>query len=118
MIVRLNIGLASHGISESIICRMLINAIDGSYCGENKVLSWERRMSDGGNWDPEPVFVPEIEVGNVDRLKSGLAALCDVLGEDSIAVAILSPSVGSGVLIWNSNYSGEKYDFNLDYFTG
>ena len=114
MIVALNIGLESHGIGASVVKSMLRNAIGN----DNKITSSETLLSDGGNWDPELVLVPEIDVHDVDRLKSGLVALCDVLGEDSIAVAILSPTIGNGILVWNSNYTGEKYDFNLDYFVG
>ena len=114
MIVRLNIGMESHGIGASVIKQMLQNAIGT----DNVVTGYHCVMSDGGDWEPELIMVPEIQVSNVERLKKGLVALCDVLSEDSIAVAILSPDVGNGVLVWNTNYTGERYSFNLDYFTG
>lgn len=114
MIIRTNIGLESHGIGSSIVNQLTQNAIGVA----NVIKSSDMKLSEGGDWPPEWVLVQEIEVSNVERLKKGLVALCDVLSEDSIAVAILSPDVGNGVLVWNTNYTGERYSFNLDYFVG
>ena len=113
MIVRTNIGLESHGIGASIVNQLTTTAI-GS---KNRIQSSYATLSQGGDWAPEMILVQTIEVLDVDTFKSGLESICRVLGEDAIAVAILSPSIGSGTIIFNQSYNGERYDFNIDYFT-
>lgn len=113
MIVRTNIGLESHGIGASIVNQLTRTAIGK----KNKITSNYATMSSGGDWAPELILVQTIEVLDVETFKDGITAVCRVLGEDAIAVAILSPSIGSGTIIFNPSYTGERYDFNLDYFT-
>lgn len=114
MIIRTNIGLESHGIGSSIVNQLTQNAIGVA----NLIKSSDIKLSEGGDWPPEWVLVQEIEVMDVDAFKSGLESLCLVLGEDAIAVAILSPNVGHGVVLFSPSYTGTKYSFNLDYFVG
>lgn len=113
MIVRTNIGLESHGIGVSIV-NQLTKAAIGS---KNRIQSNFAKLSEGGDWAPELILIQQIEVLDVDSFKLGIESLCRVLGEDAIAVAIISPSIGSGTIIFNPTYTGERYDFNLDYFT-
>lgn len=122
MIVRLNIGLERArdiGIDHIAAYGLLVNAVCvKTRCA--KMIDWRKVESTGGDWNPEPVLWAELEVvttEDVERFKKALESLCVALGEDSIAVAIVSPSIADGTLIWHPHYTGEKYDFNIDYFT-
>ena len=122
MIVRINIGLERArdiGIDHHGVYGMLINAVCVKrQCATSR--GYRKVESAGGDWNPEPVLWVELEVvttDDVDLFKKALEALCIALGEDSIAVAIVSPSIADGTLIWHPHYTGEKYDFNIDYFT-
>lgn len=122
MIVRLNIGLERAndiGIDHHGVYGMLINAACVKrQCATSR--GYRKVESAGGDWNPEPVLWVELEVvttDDVDLFKKALEALCIALGEDSIAVAIVSPSIADGTLIWHPHYTGEKYEFNIDYFT-
>jgi hypothetical protein len=114
MIIRTNIGLESHGIGTSIVNQLTQNAI-GS---KNAIKSSDVLLSEGGDWAPELILIQEIEVLDVERFKVGLETICRVLGEDAIAVAIISPSIGDGTIIFSPTYTGERYNFNLAYFVG
>ena len=119
MIVRLNIGLANaHGVDLSTedVHNLVLLATD-PYA---EMIDNREVMSEGGDWDPEPVYWAELEVfhNEVENFKLALEGLCVVLHEDSIAVAIVSPSIGTGTLVFNPRYEGDRYEFNLDYFTG
>jgi hypothetical protein len=119
MIVRINIGLG-RAIESGLDCESVSNLLKLSTRDSSTVISYRQVESAGGDWAPEPVLWAELEVcnaQNVTRFTKALESLCVVLGEDSIAVAIVSPLVHNGVLIWNPAYTGEKYDFNLDFFT-
>lgn len=118
MIVRINIGLANaHGVDLSTedVHNLVLLATDPF----SDMLDTMELQSSGGDWEPEPVYWAELEVfpNEVENFKLALEGLCVVLQEDSIAVAIVSPSVGTGTLIFNPRYEGERYQFNLDYFT-
>ena len=121
MIVRINIGLERArdiGIDHHGVYGMLVNAV--CVKGQCATTNGYRKVeSAGGDWDPEPVLWVELEVAtsdDFDQLRKALESLCVVLGEDSIAVAI-DLLLAGGTLIWHPRYTGEKYDFNIDYFT-
>lgn len=119
MIVRVNIGLdnaINGGLGTYHTAQLLKLATRD--CATLK--SYRRVESAGGDWDAEPVLWAELEVlnsGDVHFFKKALEGICTVLNEDAIAVAIVSPSIADGTIIWNPEYDGEKYDFNLEYFT-
>ena len=125
MIVRINVGLAN-AYKNNINGYHIVDIIKTGTNGAVNVLDWRVLDSKGGNWEPEPVLWTEIEIApcnqvstssKVERFKNVLESLCVVLNEDAIAVAIVSPSCGDGTVIFNPHYTGERYEFNLDYFT-
>lgn len=118
MIIRVNIGLKranAIGLDHHHVAGLLMRATTG-YCAE--VTSYREVESAGGDWEPEPVLWAELEVvwSMVDRFKAAMESLCVALGEDSIAGYVLEPNTGDGTLFWHPHYTGEKYDFNIDYF--
>ena len=118
MIVRINLGLAnahSADLSTQNVHDLLFHAT-APYAD---LLDYREVQSEGGDWEPEPIYWVEFEILHdcVDRFKRALESICTVLHEDAIAVAIVSPSIGEGTILFNPNYEGERYDFNLDYFT-
>ena len=125
MIVRVNIGL-QNAIDAEIGTLHVARLLELATRDCASLESYRRVESAGGDWEPEPVLwaeleilPPTIEIGSaerVDRFKAALQSLCVVLHEDAIAVAIVSPTIFDGTIIWNPAYTGEKYDFNLDYF--
>lgn len=126
MIVRINIGL-QNAIDAEIGTLHVARLLELATRDCASLESYRRVESAGGDWEAEPVLWAELEIlpptretgsaERVDRFKAALAGLCTVLHEDAIAVAIVSPTIADGVIIWNPAYTGEKYDFNLDYFT-
>ena len=126
MIVRVNIGL-ENAINGGLGTYHTAKLLELATRDSATLKSYRRVESDGGDWDAEPVLWAELEIlpptleirssERVDRFKRALAGLCTVLHEDCIAVAIVSPTIAEGVLIWNPCYDGEKFDFNLEYFT-
>lgn len=130
MIVRINIGLQRAedlGLDYHHVAGLLKRSTESTIGKSAEVLDYRRVMSSGGDWEPEPVLwaeceiaPPTIDIGSadrVDRFKLALQSLCVALAEDSIAVAIVSPRVGHGTMIFHPYYDGEQYQFNLDYFT-
>ena len=124
MIVRLNIGLdnaQSHGLSHLDVSKLLKLAV------RDCATFLSARMIEGvgiadenvGDWEPEDVLWAELEIRSSDEVpafKNAVKSLCVVLQEEAIAVAIVSPRYGDGLLIFNPEYTGEEYAFNLDYF--
>ena len=112
MIVRINLGMAnaqSYGIDYLNLVALLQSSVKN--CGD--VTATCTKLSDGGDWQPESILIAEIETSDIQSVNRSLEALAVVLDEDSIAVSVLG---NEGYLIWNPNYSGEKYDFNSNYF--
>ena len=119
MIVRINLGLQNahdNDLSTEDVHNLLFLAT-APYADLNYT---EQQESAGGDWDPEPILVAELEVfpNEVENFKLALEGLCVVLQEDAIAVSIVSPNIGTGTVIFNPRYEGEKFEFNLDYFVG
>lgn len=118
MIVRINIGLGNASKFD-FDCDTIARLLDLSTRDCAQLLNYRQVESNGGDWEPESVLWAELYVSSSDEVhffKKALEGLCTVLNEDSIAVAIVSPSIADGTIIYNPEYSGEKYDFNLDYF--
>lgn len=119
MIVRINVGL-NNAQRNKLDAEHVVNLIKTGTDGAANVLDWRVVDSEGGDWEIEEVLWAEIEVVTSDEteiFKRTLESLCVVLNEDAIAVAIVSPSIGEGTILFNPHYEGEKYEFNLDYFT-
>jgi len=72
-----------------------------------------------GDWGEEKTIVVEVDImrGNFPRRKliESVRHICHMMSQDAIAVYI--PDLDHGELIWNGNYTGGKYEFNLNYFT-
>lgn len=67
-----------------------------------------------GNWGSEETYVARIELkqNNDKLLNSLLKGLCRKFNQDAIAY-ILN---GVGCMVFNHNYKGEKFEFNINYF--
>lgn len=112
MIIRINLGMAnakSHGIDYL----NLVSLLELSLVSYGSVSATCTKISGGGDWEPEEILIAEISVDDIEFVNRALEALSVVLDEDSIAVSVLG---NEGYLIWNPNYTGEKYEFNSDYF--
>ena len=121
MIVRLNIGL-ENASKFDFDCDTIARLLDLATRDCAELLSYRQVESSGGDWEPESILWAELEVSSSDQVhffRKSLEGLCTVLNEEGIAVAIVSPAIaiGEGIIVWNPEYNGEKYDFNLDYFT-
>ena len=119
MIVRVNIGLGNANKFD-FDCHTVARILDLATRDCASLIDYREVESAGGDWEPEKVLWAELEIITCDEVsafKDALESLCVVLNEDAIAVAIVSPRIADGTVIFNPNYTGEKYDFNLDYFT-
>lgn len=116
MKVLTNVGLEGHGISAGSIRAILRNLLrDG-----NRLVSDRVVKSDGGDWEPEYIVVHEIQVVSWCSLDETLATLCGCLGEDAIAYLPVfddARPIDNGYISWNPRYTGERFEFNHDYFT-
>lgn len=115
--VSFNVGLlkaAEYNLEAVEVFKLLKNAL--RYCGRFE--EWKVLQSSGGDWAPEPIIWANFTVKDdisVTAMLRTLESVCVVLHEDSIAVKV--EPYGHGKLVFNPNYKGEKYDFNVEYFT-
>jgi|LakMenEpi03Aug12_release.lakeMendotaPanAssembly.Ray.scaffolds.fasta_scaffold1924260_1 hypothetical protein len=67
-----------------------------------------------GDWGSEETYVARIELkqNNDKLLNSLLKGLCRKFNQDAIAYMLN----GVGYMVFNHNYKGEKFDFNINYF--
>tara|TARA_R100000406_G_scaffold58601_1_gene40497 strand:- start:1000 stop:1350 length:351 start_codon:yes stop_codon:yes gene_type:complete len=115
MILRINLGMENaEGCGLDYL--NLVALLNLSIGGVGSVTSACSKLSDGGDWEPENILIAEIRTNavSIKELNKRLESLALVLNEDSIAVSVLGDE---GYLVFNPNYTGEKYDFNIDYFT-
>ena len=113
MRVKLNVGIDRCELGSMLVAELLRNAIGP----KNKVLDFEAKYSEGGDWEPELILIPEIIIQDLESFKRGVESMCLVLNEDCIAVSFQTNSKG-GAMIFNPNYTGEKFQFNIEYFVG
>jgi len=105
---QLNIGLGNNPMSSSEIIAML-----GVWFGTSGVLSWEEV---DGEWEgaTERTIVAHI---SSHQLRVGVIKIarffCSEMAQDCIPIMW---SDGSGILVYNDQHVGEKYEFSDDYF--
>ena len=80
---------------------------------------WKVLESSGGDWVPEPILWANFNTSDSDEsitaMLRTLESVCLVLHEDSIAVKVEPYNYGK--LVFSPTYTGERYDFNAEYFT-
>ena len=78
------------------------------------------RMSNGGDWAPEPVVVVTVDIDPDSEQLAGLMScileLVSTAGQDCIALQDVKHHNG-GTMVFHPAYHGERYLFNADYFT-
>jgi hypothetical protein len=73
-----------------------------------------RLVSANGNWGEEVTYVASVpllssSVGLIDTI---LRYMCVEFNQDAIAYMLN----GKGKMVFNPNYMGEKFEFNINYF--
>lgn len=73
---------------------------------------YEEHLSEGGDWEPETIIVFRVHRLCEHEAKSVALTLCKRLGQEAIAYHDGS----EGGLVFHPEYSGERYEFNSEYF--
>jgi hypothetical protein len=73
-----------------------------------------RLVSANGNWGEEVTYVASVPLlsSNVELINTILEYMCIDFKQDAIAYMIN----GVGYMVFNPNYMGEKFEFNINYF--
>lgn len=73
-----------------------------------------RLVNANGNWGEEQTYVAIIPLQseNIELVNLLLEYLCIEFNQDAIAYMLN----GKGKMVFNPNYKGEKFDFNINYF--
>lgn len=73
-----------------------------------------RLVTLGGDWGTEQTYVARVPLqsSNIELINTILEYMCIDFNQDAIAYMIN----GVGYLAFNPNYTGERYEFNINYF--
>ncbi len=75
-------------------------------------------VSDGGDWDPETIFVVKIRLLTevcLDDSWRAMKRLVTRCRQDAIAIDGID-QIDGGTILFHPNYNGERYLFNRAYF--
>lgn len=109
MDVQVNIGIQGTSLSTA-----LSSLMSQSYFEEVRVTSYDSSMSEGGDWESEPILIASLFSNSKKSIVDALEAVCHDLGEEAIAVKLEGKN--EGFIVFNPSYEGERYEFNEAYF--
>ena len=97
------------GISKRFTVSEALEAVKSIF---NPVyMDWRIKSDVQGNWESDESTL--IVRFDTDLTADAVTRLTELLGEDAIAYI----TENEQALAWNPNYSGIKYDFDMNYFT-
>lgn len=107
-----NVGLDNHGLSAETVTTILANLLEDG----TEVVDYRTALSEGGDWEPERIVIQELSCHCIGSLGRSLEKLCECIGEEAIAY-LGGPYAETGYIAYNPRFKGERYDFNVDFFT-
>jgi hypothetical protein len=109
----MNIGLNVNGTSSDSSYEETYKAVKSVFGSFPHLIS--TRNSGGSDWEGEETFLAKIDLLKTvqfEQIVVIMHELCKTLKQDAIAY-----KVGNvGYLAFNPEYSGERFEFNKDYF--
>lgn len=124
-----NVGLEDHGLSAETVTTILANLLEDG----NEVVASRTTLSEGGDWEPERIVIQELSCHCIGSLERSLEKLAEALGEEAIAylatkiefceesakrpLGTAPLDIEEGYIAYNPRFKGERYNFNVDYFT-